>query len=428
MNLPTTRTTLRAVSLILMLVLAIHAARWHSPAGAAAPKQKPPMPPTSDKQTSDKQAAAGDALARALFGELAGRQGNLAVSPASIESCILLALAGARGDTAAEIARALKLNEKDAQNVGRLLDRGRARVADATDESSAVELTIANSAWIQRGLPIHEAYRKLLESGGRAEFETVDFATAAEAARQAINAWVDQETKHKIPELFASGLLDDSTRLVLANAVYFKGVWRHPFEKEATHKRPFHRPGMPDVSAALMHQGETFHYLETDAYQAVELPYEGSDYAMVVWLPKKIDGLADVERAVVAKDMHAALDEMARRPVDLYLPRFRVDANLSLVEVLGSLGMKAAFTPAADFSAITSEPLWISAVVHQALVEVDETGTEAAAATGAVAATAAAIDRPRPVVFRADHPFMFAIRDTATGDVLFMGRVVTPEK
>jgi serpin B len=419
----TTHTTTRNVSLILILALCVQSSSWTAPAPADAAKPKTPMPRNTEQKTAE-----SDAFAREVYAELARREGNIAVSPASIEACVLLALAGARGTTADEIVNTLRLGEEDAQNIAGLLDRARARVAESgADKSKKNVLTIANSAWVQRGFPIHDAYRKLLETGGQATFEAVDFEKASEAARGAINHWVERETNGKISQLFAPGSLDASTRLVLANAVYFKGLWQHPFNKMATKPQPFHRPGLPDLSVPMMHQAEKLRYLETDTYQAVELPYDESPYAMVVWLPRKLDGLAALEKALAGEGFEKSLHKLGRTTIDLLLPRFKVESNLGLVDVLGALGMKRAFTPSADFSGISSEPLWISAVVHRALVEVDEEGTEAAAATGIVATTAAAVDRPQPV-FRANHPFLFAIRNTTTGDVLFVGRVVTPEK
>jgi serpin B len=288
---------------------------------------------------------------------------------------------------------------------------------------------VANSAWVERGFPIKQDYRKLLEGDAGATFETVDFATASEAARRKINAWVDEKTNHKIRELLSPGTVDSSTRLVLANAIYFKGRWREPFSKRATKYAPFHRPGQADVNVPLMHLDHAFRYLETESYQAVEIPYEKSPYAMVVWLPRKVDGLAKLEREWTADRAGKSLANLATVDVDLYLPRFRVEGSLSLAESLGALGMGEAFTPSADFSGISDEPLWISAVVHRALVEVDEEGTEAAAATAIVAPTAAPVEQePVKKVFRADHPFLFAIRHSGTGQIMFLGRVETPEK
>ncbi len=301
--------------------------------------------------------------------------------------------------------------------------------AKAVSGAKAV-LSIANSAWIQNGFPIHDAYRQLLEANHRAEFQSVDFATGAEAARAAINTWVDEATRHKIPQLLPAGSLDSSTRLVLANAIYFKARWQRPFRPQATSDQPFHRPGQPDVDVPTMRMTAHFRYLETDTYQAIELPYLDVPYAMVVWLPKQAGGLADLERAVIAGGATAGLDQrLSRVLVQLALPKFKVSSNLSLNRTLAALGMRDAFTESANFSGITDEPLWISAAVHQALVEVDEEGTEAAAATGLVAATAAAVAEPEQMkIFRADHPFVFAIRDTNSGDLLFMGRVNNPEK
>jgi serpin B len=371
-----------------------------------------------DRQSSD-------AFARSLFAQLPDGV-NVAVSPSSIEACVLLAFAGARGETADAIAKALELGEADRQDLARLLARSQVRGGSG---KNAPILTVANSAWVERGFPIVPSYRKLLEASAGATFETVDFSTASDAARTAINRWIDTKTNHKIRELLGPGAVDASTRLVLANAVYYKGRWLEPFPKRATKDAPFHRPGQKDVNVPLMFLHHDFRYLETDTYQAVEIPYQNSPYAMIVWLPRKIDGLAKLESEWAGEGATKSLEKLATAEVELYLPKFKVEATLSLAETLGALGMGQAFTPAADFSGISSEKLWISAVVHQALVEVDEEGTEAAAATAIVAPTAALAPEERvKKVFRADHPFLFAIRHGETGEMLFLGRVETPRK
>ncbi len=379
--------------------------------------------------TTGPAAAVDDGFARRLFARLAVEQGNVVVSPASVESCVALALAGARGQTAAQIVETLGLTPAERNDPGLLFDRYRtpaAQTPPTKDDPAA--LVVANSAWVQTGFPIHAAYRELLATNDRATIELVDFAAQTEAARQAINAWVDAKTQHKIKELLAPGVLDSSARLVLANAIYFKGEWLEPFDKDATQDQPFHRPDAADVNVPLMHRDARFKYLETDSYQAVQLPYVQGDLSMAVWLPRRADGLADMEREICTHGIANSLAKLRTSAVDLYLPRFKLDEQSSLGEALVALGMKDAFSSRADFSGISDQPLSLSAVVHQALVEVDEEGTEAAAATGAIAVTSAALPDVAPKkVFRADHPFVFAIRNHRTGDVFFMGRVVKPK-
>jgi serpin B len=378
---------------------------------------------------------ADDGFARALFARLSAGEGNVVVSPASVESCLLLALAGARGETAAQIAEMLHVSgdgpaDKKSVDVGRLLDRYRSLAAEPSqDKNSKNRLVIANSAWVQRGLPIHDAFSKLLQTNDRATCNIVDFAAETEAARSAINAWVDAQTQHKIKELLAPGTLDSTARLVLANAIYFKGQWIKPFDKALTRVQPFHRPGAADIRVPIMHKDSRFSYFETESYQALELPYLQDGMAMVVWLPRKAENLAAVEREISSASIANSLSKLTLTSVEVFLPKFDVDQNTSLGDVLMALGMKDAFSPAADFSGITDERLALSAVVHQALVEVDEQGTEAAAASGAIAVTAAALpDRGEKKVFRADHPFVFAIRNRQTGHILFAGRVEKPAK
>lgn len=411
------RTAVFASSLMTTLAATCFVAK----ADPKPPAPENPMPPTRE------QVAVSDGFARALFANVAGAQGNVVVSPTSVESCVLMALVGARGQTADQIAQVLHVAGDQLADPGRLLDRSLA-LADRPPHTKnpTADLVIANSAWIQQGFPIRDAYRQLLQASARASFEQLDFSKTAEAAG-AINGWVDTKTRHKIRELISPSALDSSTRMVLANAIYFKGQWSKPFDKKATKNQPFHRPGAADVSVPLMHHDSRFRYAETDRYQVVELPYTQEGISMIVWLPRRPEDMAEMQREIAAANFSQSLAKLASTSVDLFLPKFKIDANISLGATLGALGMKDAFTPSADFSGITDEPLWISAVVHQALVEVDEEGTEAAAATGIVAVTSAALPgRVDKKVFRADHPFVFAIRHRTTNDVLFVGRVVKP--
>jgi len=379
----------------------------------------------NESPDQDRAPVVGERFARDLLVQLHGSD-NLAISPASIESCVLLALGGARGQTANQMAAMLHLPNDSRQEVGTLLDRLQRLARGGDQKTNAAALVIANSAWIDKSLPVNEPFEKLLKTNDRATLRQVDFVRQTDVARKDINNWVDTATRGKIAQLLAPGVLDDSARLVLVNAIYFKGGWLLPFKKENTKQQAFQVSETRSADVPLMHMTDQVRYAETDTYQVIELAYVNSDLAMVVWLPRKIDNLALVERQIAERGIASSLERLGTTEVELFLPRFRVDATLGLRDTLAGLGMKDAFSDAADFSGISSQPLNISAVVHRALVEVDEIGTEAAAATGVIARTTAARDRIEKKVFRADHPFMFAIRQRMTGDVLFLGRVANP--
>lgn len=403
----------RAVSLALIMV------------GTAAAVERPKE---ANVITVGEPSMADDAFARALLGQLGQTRGNVVASPASIEACVLLALAGARGQTADQIATALHVDAAERANLAALIARTRAPFQAAKGRKTGTA-TMANSVWVQKKFPVKDDYRKLLETSADAGFEQLDFVANTDAARRTINAWVDAHTQHKIPELFGTGSINPSSRLVLANAVYFKADWSKPFDKQWTKNQPFHRPGQSDITVPLMHKKSEFRYYEAPTYQIVELPYAGDSYSMVIWLPQKAEELAALEAEVLKLSTVEALRELQMTDVDLYVPRFKLNSSLSLVDTLKAMGMVDAFTDAANFSGISSQSLMISAIVHQAVVEVDEVGTEAAAATGAVFAPTAALPREdEPKIFRADHPFVFAIRARETGDILFMGRLETPGK
>jgi serpin B len=225
------------------------------------------------------------------------------------------------------------------------------------------------------------------------------------------------------------GVLDPMTSLVLVNAVYFKGAWLEPFKKSATKPdAPFTTADGRRVAVPMMAQTHTFGYHDGGSFQMIELPYAGGQRSMVVLLPKQTSGLAGLESSLSAADLDAWLGRLKPRRVDVELPRFRVEQGFALGEVLKVMGVRLAFDPEhADFSGLTGRKVWISAVLHKAFVDVDEAGTEAAAAT-AVGVRATAAFRPEPpVVFRADHPFVFLIRDRTTGSILFLGRVTNPK-
>lgn len=254
----------------------------------------------------------------------------------------------------------------------------------------------------------------------------VDFVSQTERTRRTINEWVERQTNDRIRDLLPSGSLSNLTRLVLTNAVYFKGQWEHAFPTEATRDAPFHVSASRKVDVPLMYQEERFLYGKTDDLQMLEMSYIGEHLSMLILLPREKDGLPDLEQRLTAEHVVQLTSGMRKQNVHVHLPRFRLTEKLTLKSVLSALGMPSAFEPdRADFSAMNGDrDLFISAAIHQAFVEVNEEGTEAAAATGAIVGiTSAPLE---PEVFRADRPFVFLIRDHRSGSILFLGRVADP--
>ncbi|MHC4769385.1 MAG: serpin family protein, partial [Planctomycetota bacterium] len=284
-------------------------------------------------------------------------------------------------------------------------------------------LTIANRLWGQEGEPLLPSYLDTISAHYAGGFETVDFQGAAESTRLKINEWTARQTADRIKELFRKGEIDPATVLALVNAVHFKGTWWIQFDPDRTRKADFHVPGRPAPVVDMMNLTADFGYGETDLLQAVSLPYDGERLDMVVLLPTARDGLADLEAALTVGNLADWLGRLRKQPVRVSLPRFSTRSRFELSETLAEMGMPAAFSGAADFSGMNGRryDLFISLVVHEAFIEVDEQGTEAAAATGIVMKRGG-----RPRAFVADHPFLFLIRDRETGSVLFLGRVVDP--
>ena len=356
-----------------------------------------------------------------LFGRLRDTPGNLFFSPYSISAALAMAFAGARKETAEQMARVL--------HVDRASDGPRPAFAplDAGGADRGFRLGVANRLWGEAGFRFRTEFLDLTRDRFGAELARVDFAQA-DRARQRINAWVEQETGGKIRDLIRAGDLGPSTRLVLTDAIDFKGDWSSPFHKAATQDAPFHVAAGEDVRAPMMHRKASLRDFEGDGLKALELPYGKGELAMVVLLPDSVDGLAALEVRASAENLASWLGGLQKREVDAYLPRFTTTSRFNLSELLKAMGMTRAFSPGlADFSGISDEEeLFLSAVIHQAFVAVNEEGTEAAAATaGEMRPKLAMMPRP-PAVFRADHPFLYLIRDVRSGSILFLGRMANP--
>jgi serpin B len=287
---------------------------------------------------------------------------------------------------------------------------------------------LANALWGQKGYNFLPSFVQTIQTHYGAEARQLDFQQATEEARLTINTWVEKQTQDKIKELLQPGILDSETRLVLTNAIYFKGKWRDPFKTDRTRTEDFRISAEQKVPVAMMHQTAECKYLEEKEFQALEMPYAGDRIAMVILLPRKVDGLAEFERTLAADKLVDWLARLHRVEVQVALPKYQLTEQFKLNEALSRLGMTLAFHAGqADFSGMDGKrELFLSAVVHKAFVDVNEEGTEAAAATGVVAKREAAV--LQRLIFRADHPFLFLIRDVHSGSILFLGRLSQPVK
>ena len=372
-------------------------------------------------------------FALAIYEQLRQRPGNLFFSPFSIRTGLSMTQAGARGETAAQMREALHISSPD--------DTMRVAFAETVQHLNAAsggkyEMAVANSLWGQDGAPLQSGFLDLIARHYGGGMNVVDFRHAAEAARLTINRWVEDKTRQKIRALIPSGGLDADTRLVLVNAVYFKGIWVRQFRMAATRDEPFYLEGGGKVQARLMHQHGEVRYLQVGDFQAVDVDYLGDDLSMLVLLPDKKDGLRDLEKKLSSRMLHDCVAKMRfHEQLELFLPRFRATwGTIDLGAQLRALGMPLAFARSqADFSGINGhEPphedsLFISGVLHKAFVEVNEEGTEAAAAGVGMYLTGTSKPPPVPI-FRADHPFLFAIRDRKSSAILFLGRVADPTR
>ncbi len=351
-----------------------------------------------------------------LYRQLGLSKGNVFFSPFSIASALAMTYAGARDETANQMKEVLhfQLEQSGVNSAFRSLNLKLAQAARQSDQ----ELSIAN-ALVLTGGKVNNAYEKTLRTYYGAEVFGGDLAT--------INKWVKRKTEGKIETILDK--LSANSVCVILNAVYFKGTWNAQFDKNSTRDAPFHTDAAGEVKTALMHRKDNYKLLDENDVQVLSLPYKGKTLSMVIILPRDVEGLDGFEKKLNAKgikDMLAKLDKQPDRKVSVYLPRFRMETGYDLVQPFQEMGMKDAFSPQADFSGTGWRKgyLWIGQIKHKAFVEVNEEGTEAAAATAVEMVTKAV--PARELEFRADHPFFFMIRDNETGTILFMGRMVDP--
>lgn len=354
-----------------------------------------------------------------LYAALKADQGNLFLSPYSISTALAMTYAGARHNTAEQMAQVLHFAPEPAQfhpAMGQLQQQINASQNDIT-------LNVANSLWIEKDYPLLEDFLEIVKNNYLAELNSVEFQQAVEAASM-INTWVEEKTSNKIQDIITPEQLE-SALLVLVNAIYFKGNWASQFKEQNTRNEPFWITPETQIEVPMMLSDNEFNYMQNGIVEILELPYQGNDISMVILLPRKPDGLAELENVLNTENYTDWLSQLHQQEIIVLLPKFKMEKQFDLSQTLATMGMPDAFSDGiADFSGIDgSNKLIISNIVHKAFVEVNEKGTEAAAATGAIMVSTS---YSPPQVFRADHPFLFLIRHRPSGSILFLGRVVNP--
>jgi len=374
-------------------------------------------------------AADNTAFALDLYHQVRRQEDNLFYSPYSISAALAMTYAGAAGQTSSEMADTMHFSLDQARlhpamNALDLALVGTTGTENKKDDSK-FQLNLVNALWGQEGYTFRPEFLDILAEHYGAGLRTGDFAANPEKSRKTINDWVSDETKKKIQDLVPEGVINSLTRLVLVNAIYFDGSWMLPFKESDTVEEDFFPlEGIPEKTE-MMHQKESFLYAAGDNYQAVTLPYQDTSLSMLILLPAKGE-FKQFEEAFTPELLSEIIGNMRVNRVDLRLPKFHLEHQLLLAKTLAKMGMPQAFSMEADFSAMDgTKDLYLQDVIHKAFVDVDEAGTEAAAATAAIVGLKSLPPQRDAVEMRVDRPFIFMIRDSTNGTILFMGRVAS---
>jgi len=382
----------------------------------------------SQTQVIQEQVLGNNEFAMDLYQELCGslQSDNIFFSPYSISSALGMAYAGARGQTAADMAEALHFRfpvEVLNRAFYSLTEELNSEDFSGAEEGEPFTLTIVNGLWVQDGINLLDDYVSEVTRYYSAAVRNLDFINDPEGSSETINEWIAESTRDRIKDLISPGTLNEETRVVLTNAVYFNAAWLKPFDERATTDAPFEHADRSTVDVPMMKRTDYFRYASTEGCSAVELDYAAGNASMLIILP---DGsITDFQQTFDADKLETVRRRLSSCNVSLSMPRFEFTESIQLRPVLSAMGMGSAFMESADFSGITgSQDLFISDVLHKAFVKVDETGTEAAAATALIMGITA---MPlQPVEMTINRPFMFFIIDNGTGSIVFMGRVMDP--
>ena len=358
---------------------------------------------------------------------------NVFYSPYSISSAMVVTYEGAKGQTAGEIqkifhfpldqsarrpAYAKIYNEINKQNEGDLPSK------ENDSQPKACLLSTANALWAQEDYPFLDEYVTLAEKYYGGKVTNLDFNTEAEESRGIINKWIKEQTNNRIKELVPVGAVGPDTRLILTNTVHFKGEWVHKFEKEATYDDKFSVDAGKTVNVEMMHMTEfSFNYAVTEQLQILEMLYFGNEWSMIILLPRENE-MQSLERSLTIDSLNKWIAMLQEKEVTLFIPKFKFETKYFLKEPLMEMGMPSAFSKGADFSGMTGKnEFLVDNVIHQAFIEVNEEGTEASAVTDVSLLEGIPEETD---IFRADHPFVFIIQQRATGNILFVGKLMDP--
>jgi len=378
------------------------------------PPQEPNIPGLNDPMND---------FALRLYKELCSKtNGSVFFSPYSIYVALAMAFEGARSSTAEEMSHVLGYQQGNSTMLSTLY-----RLWQIYNNNTAFNLSTANALWLSKDFKILDDYVEKITTYFAGHASEVDFSNPVAAAKE-INDWVEQNTNGRIKDLVPPSAIDSLTRLILTNAIYFKGTWKYPFDKNMTMNASFFVSSTQIVQVPMMNLIGTdilFNYTETETVQVLELMYAGDNVSMLIILPKN-NNLDSVEQNLTLAQLKDWKNALHQTKIDIILPKFKLETSYSLNDPLQKMGMVHAFSDA-DFSGITgSRDLFISAVLHKAFIEVNEEGTEAAAATAIIFAQTSINGEPPRLVFNADHPFLFVIQHNDTGNILFMGKIVNP--
>jgi serpin B len=372
-------------------------------------------------------AEANNEFAISLYKKTGDEEKNIVFSPYSIGSALAVTYAGARENTAKEMAEVLWFPQDQVS-----FHPGYKAFTDSvllTGKEKGTELRIANALWVQEDYKLKQDFLDLAESYYKAKAENVNFRVPEELekTRQKINKWVEDMTNNRIQNLLQQGVLKEATRLVITNAIWFNGNWVKPFDTNNTYSSIFDINSAKSISTEFMHQKSEVDYYEDDEVQALEIPYKGGKKSMLIILPKETEGWKLIGRILTTDRLKIISRGLKTQEVEMAIPKFSYESQFNLKETLMQMGMKEPFSNFADFSGMTdANDLKIDEVIHKAFIEVNETGTEAAAATAVIMVLKSALEE-RSVRFIADHPFIYFIMDKTTGGIIFMGRLVNPE-
>ena len=395
--------------------------------------QEPITPPVDDIEVTPEDSnniiEANNKFAFDLYSEYKSQDGNIFISPYSISTALMMTYEGAKGKTAEEMQQVF--------NIPTNAEIRRSAVSkiygDMNKKTKPYKLSTANALWAQNSYEFRKDYFDLVETYYGGSATNLDFIGNTEGSRLVINDWVEEKTNDKIKDLIPSGVLTEDTRLVLTNAIYFKGNWVKQFNENDTKEQNFWITNSDNVQVPMMQRTDEeskFNYFENNDVQLLELPYSGEDLSMLIILPK--EDLENLESSFTINQLTNWGKSLIEQRVNIYIPRFKFETKYFMKETLTEMGMPTAFSNSADFTGMEDNPnedLKIDQVIHQAFVEVNEEGTEAAAATAVIMVRITSVgSEPKIPTFRADHPFIFIIQQNDTGNILFMGRVSDPSK